>query len=78
LWIAKFDALSGRNHGVHQAGIRGGTECKRAENHRNSVVSAVDRALVLVESTLIELGKLALSRQLSIDTGVPPADGAGT
>jgi len=53
---------------VLQQPASAGTEASRAEINRNSVVSAVDRALVLAQSTLIELASWHLSRQLSMTT----------
>ena len=64
LWIANVTRFQEEITVYNKPVSAGGGNASRAEINRDSVISAVDRALALAQSALIELGKLASSRRL--------------
>ena len=65
-WIGNLTRFQEEITVYNKPASAGGGYASRAEINRNSVVSAVDRALTLAREHADRAGKLALSRQLSM------------
>jgi uncharacterized protein YdaU (DUF1376 family) len=77
LWIANLTRYQEEITVYNKPASAGGANASRAEINRNSVVSAVDRALVLAREHAGGAGQAGPEQTAFHDTGVPPVDGAG-
>ncbi len=77
LWIANLTRYQEEITVYNKPASAGGGHASRAEINRNSVVSAVDRALVLAREHAGGAGQAGPEQTAFHDTGVPPVDGAG-
>jgi uncharacterized protein YdaU (DUF1376 family) len=77
LWIANLTRYQEEITVYNKPASAGGVNASRAEINRNSVVSAVDRALELARELAGGAGQAGPEQAAFHDTGVPPADGAG-
>jgi uncharacterized protein YdaU (DUF1376 family) len=77
LWIANLTRYQEEITVYNKPVSAGGVNASRAEINRNSVVSAVDRALVLAREHADRAGQAGPEPTALHDTRVPAADGAG-
>jgi uncharacterized protein YdaU (DUF1376 family) len=77
LWIANLTRYQEEISVYNKPASAGGGHASRAEINRNSVVSAVDRALALAREHAGRAGQAGPEQTALHDTGVPPVDGAG-
>ena len=77
LWIANLTRYQEEITVYNKPASAGGGHASRAEISRNSVVSAVDRALALAREHAGGAGQAGPEQAAFHDTGVPAADGAG-
>jgi uncharacterized protein YdaU (DUF1376 family) len=77
LWIANLTRYQEEITVYNKPASAGGGYASRAEINRNSVVNAVDRALVLAREHAGGAGQAGPEQTAFHDTGVPLADGAG-
>jgi uncharacterized protein YdaU (DUF1376 family) len=77
LWIANLTRYQEEITVYNKPASAGGANASRAEINRNSVVSAVDRALALAREHAGGAGQAGPEQTAFHDTGVPAADGAG-
>jgi uncharacterized protein YdaU (DUF1376 family) len=77
LWIANLTRYQEEITVYNKPASAGGGHASRAEINRNSVISAVDRALVLAREHAGGVGQAGPEQAAFHDTGVPAADGAG-
>jgi hypothetical protein len=77
LWIANLTRYQEEITVYNKPASAGGGHASRAEINRNSVISAVDRALVLAREHAGGAGQAGPEQTAFHDTGMPPTDGAG-
>jgi uncharacterized protein YdaU (DUF1376 family) len=77
LWIANLTRYQEEITVYNKPASAGGGHASRAEINRNSVVTAVDRALALAREHAGGVGQAGPEQTAFHDTGVPVADGAG-
>ena len=77
LWIANLTRYQEEITVYNKPASAGGGHASRAEINRNSVVNAVDRALVLAREHAGGAGQAGPEQTAFHDTGMPLADGAG-
>jgi uncharacterized protein YdaU (DUF1376 family) len=77
LWIANLTRYQEEITVYNKPASAGGGHASRAEINRNSVVSAVDRALVLAREHAGGAGQAGPEQTAFHDTGMPLADGTG-
>jgi uncharacterized protein YdaU (DUF1376 family) len=77
LWIANLTRYQEEITVYNKPASAGGGHASRAEINRNSVVSAVDRALALAREHAGGAGQAGPEQTAFHDSGVPPVDGAG-
>jgi uncharacterized protein YdaU (DUF1376 family) len=77
LWIANLTRYQEEITVYNKPASAGGGHASRAEINRNSVVSAVDRALALAREHAGGAGQAGSEQTAFYDAGVPPVDGAG-
>jgi uncharacterized protein YdaU (DUF1376 family) len=77
LWIANLTRYQEEINVYNKPASAGGGHASRAEINRNSVVSAVDRALVLAREHAGGAGQAGPEQTAVHDSGVPLADGTG-
>jgi uncharacterized protein YdaU (DUF1376 family) len=77
LWIANLTRYQEEITVYNKPASAGGGYASRAEINRNSVVNAVDRALVLAREHAGGAGQAGPEQTAFHDTGMPLADGAG-
>jgi uncharacterized protein YdaU (DUF1376 family) len=77
LWIANLTRYQEEITVYNKPASAGGGHASRAEINRNSVVSAVDRALMLAREHARGAGQAGPEQTAFHDTGMPLADGAG-
>lgn len=77
LWLANLTRYQEEITVFNKPASAGGGYASRAEINRNSVVSAVDRALMLAREHAGGAGQAGPEQTAFDDTGMPLADGAG-
>jgi uncharacterized protein YdaU (DUF1376 family) len=77
LWIGNLTRFQEEITVYNKPLSAGGGHASRAEINRNSVVSAVDRALELAREHVDRAGQAGAEQAAFDDTGMPPVDGAG-
>jgi uncharacterized protein YdaU (DUF1376 family) len=77
LWIANLTRYQEEITVYNKPASAGGVNASRAEINRNSVVSAVDRAIELARAHADRAGQAGVEPAAFDDPGVPAADGAG-
>jgi uncharacterized protein YdaU (DUF1376 family) len=77
LWIANLTRFQEEITVYNKPASAGGGYASRAEINRNSVVSAVDGALMLAQKHADRVGQTGAEPAGFIDAGVPAADGPG-
>ena len=78
LWIANLTRFQEEITVYNKPASAGGGNASRAEINRNSVVSAVDRALALAREHADRARQAGPEQTAFADTGMPFADGART
>jgi uncharacterized protein YdaU (DUF1376 family) len=77
LWIANLTRFQEEMTVYNKPASAGGGNASRAEINRNSVVSAVDRALALAREHTDRAGHAGAQQAAFADPGMPSADGPG-
>jgi hypothetical protein len=77
LWIGNLTRFQEEITVYNKPASAGGGYASRAEINRNSVVSAVDGALMLAQEHADRVGQTGTEPAGFVDTGVPAADGPG-
>ncbi len=77
LWIANLTRFQEEITVYNKPASAGGGNASRAEINRNSVVSAVDRAMALAREHIDRAGQAGAEQAAFTDPGMPFADGRG-